>query len=335
MQVENPNFKVIYEGQDITEDISRSLTLLSYTDHVTGETDEIEIKLDDSDGLWRSSWFPKKGDQISVEIGSSPVLNCGVFEIDEIELMGPPDTVTIRGIGAGVKRAVRTKQTVAYEKQTVQKIVQTVADRNGFSVVMSEPEKFSIVVPRVTQNRESDLSFLNRLAASWGAAFSLREETITFEKKTTIEDKSPIKTLTRKDLTKYSFKDKTFETYAKAKLGVHDPGASETVESSAEATDTDSEDTLVIQDSASSQPEADAKTEAALSDKNNKSTEANVTVYGDTDLLSGVNFDLTGMGEISGTYHIETSVHKIDRSSGYTTQMEIKRLAKFTDPSKK
>lgn len=333
MNVLQPKFKVIYEGKDITEDLSRALIMVTYTDHVTGEADEIEIKLDDTDALWRSSWYPKKGDQIKLEIGTGPVLDCGVFEVDELELSGPPDLVTIHGIGAGVTKAVRTKKSVAYENQTVTQIVQTVADRNSLSVVM--PDKFDITLPRVTQNKETDLSFLNRLGASYGAAFSLRGTTVTFVKRATLEAANAIKTITRQDLTKYGFKDKTFETYAKAKLGFHDPGEAEVIETDVDGGEIESEDTLLVDDSAYSQVDAEAKSEAALDNKNKKETEARITVEGDPSLVSGLNFDLTGMGELSGTYHIEASGHKIDRNGGYTTDLELKRVAKFTDPSKK
>lgn len=332
MQVFSPKFKVTYAGKDITEDISRTLIMVSYVDHVTGETDEIEIKVDDSDGLWRGSWFPKKGDQIKLEIGVNPVLNCGTFEIDEIEIAGPPDVISIKGIGAGVSSPIRTKKSVAHENKTVTQIVQSVADAHAYEPVL---DNFNFVLGRVSQNRESDLQFLSRLAGDYGAAFSVRGNQLTFVKKSTIESAAPIKTLTRGDLTKYSFKDKSFETYAKAKLGVHDPAESSIIETDVEGNEIDSEDTLVMEDSAYNQVDAEAKAEAALSAKNTKETDAHITVYGDPDLVSGVNFDLTGMGEISGTYHIETSTHKVDRNGGYTTDLEIKRVAKFTDPSKK
>ena len=43
-------------------------------------------------------------------------------------------------------------------------------------------------------------------------------------------------------------------------------------------------------------------------------------------LVAGVNIDLMGFAIFDGKYHIESSRHRLERSSGYTTEIEVRKL---------
>jgi uncharacterized protein len=43
-------------------------------------------------------------------------------------------------------------------------------------------------------------------------------------------------------------------------------------------------------------------------------------------LVAGVNIDLMGFATFDGKYHIESSRHRLERSSGYTTEVEVRKL---------
>lgn len=83
-----PQARIIYEGKDISADISPYLLSVGYTDRLSGESDELELRLEDTDGRWRGDWYPGKGDSLAVSIGyaGQELVSCGSFEIDEIEL---------------------------------------------------------------------------------------------------------------------------------------------------------------------------------------------------------------------------------------------------------
>ncbi len=49
---------VTYDGQDITEAISKGPLTLTYTDN-TDQADDIQITLEDREGNWRGPWYPK------------------------------------------------------------------------------------------------------------------------------------------------------------------------------------------------------------------------------------------------------------------------------------
>ena len=92
-----PYFKIEYNNKDITRDVSNYVTNIEYTDFECGESDEINITFEDSAQLWQGAWIPTKGDALRVYIGyvGEKLLNCGIFEIDEIEYSAPPDSIVV------------------------------------------------------------------------------------------------------------------------------------------------------------------------------------------------------------------------------------------------
>lgn len=49
--------KVVFNGVDITDDIKKYLLTLSYTDNEEDESDDLQITLQDRDGVWIESWL--------------------------------------------------------------------------------------------------------------------------------------------------------------------------------------------------------------------------------------------------------------------------------------
>jgi len=45
--------------------ISPYITSVSYTDNEHGQSDEIELQIEDSEHRWKSSWYPTKGDLLT------------------------------------------------------------------------------------------------------------------------------------------------------------------------------------------------------------------------------------------------------------------------------
>ncbi len=80
MNVATADFTLLYNSKDITADIARQVISLSYTDKITGESDELEITLEDADARWQNTWYPEKGAQLQLKIyQESQQLDCGVF----------------------------------------------------------------------------------------------------------------------------------------------------------------------------------------------------------------------------------------------------------------
>lgn len=64
-----PIFELFYEQQNITKDVSPYVTSIEYIDVEQGESDELQINIEDSEKLWQDAWIPTKGDCLSAYIG--------------------------------------------------------------------------------------------------------------------------------------------------------------------------------------------------------------------------------------------------------------------------
>ena len=119
-----PTFKLEYNKKDITKDISDYVLNINYTDVEHGRSDEVEIIFEDSQKLWQDAWIPSKGDNIRLYIGyvGEKLLNCGVFEIDEIEFSTPPDILIVKAIATGITKSLRQNNSVTYENKKDVKI---------------------------------------------------------------------------------------------------------------------------------------------------------------------------------------------------------------------
>lgn len=341
-KVRRPKFKVTYEGKDVTKDVSSGLLSITYTDKVEGESDDIALAFEDVDALWRGSWYPRKGDKVKVEIGyDNDLIDCGTFDVDQLDYSGPPDIFEVKGIAAGITAALRTKNSKAYEKQTLRQVAQTIAGKHGMSVVGTiDPVRFE----RVSQNRETDLGFLLRLSISFGHTFSVRDKKLVFTKLQDLDKSAPVSVIDRRDLSSFALRDKATATYKNARVKYHDPKIKKVIEfkttentnaDGANITDPTAEDTLEIRSRAENAGQAEAIAKAALYKANTRSKEGVLSLEGNPLLLAGSTFELTGMGEFSGKYNIVESRHMIEKGGGYVTDLTVRQVGYVADDKKK
>lgn len=333
MQAVSPKVIITYQNKDITADISPYLIDVSYTDVLEGESDSLEITLSDADARWLHAWYPNHGDELSLKIGyeNSPLLDCGLFEIDEISLDGPPDVVKIKALAAGVKRAVRTHNGRAYENTSLRDIANTIAKRNKLKLL---GDVAPIAIARATQVYETDLTFLKNLAAEYGYSFSVRGSSLTFFKRATLKAEAAILVLSRADVASYSFSDKVHGVVSASTVSYHDAKAKTTriitvkdgVASTSTRTNRTSIDTLKTNVRAENDAQAKLKAEAHLDAANEDQTMANFGLMGNVKLVAGVNVQLESFGQFNGKYHMNKSTHKFSRNGGYSTDIELKRV---------
>jgi phage protein D len=331
--IKKPLFKIFYNGKNITQDLSLYLLSVRYTDKVIGESDDIEITLEDTDRRWVDGWYPTKGDRIKLQMGyEGSLLDCGEFEVDEISMTGPPDVISIRGIAAWVTTPMRTKDSKAHENKTLKEIAEFVAKKNGLELI---GQIYTIRIARSSQNQEPDIAYLDRISRQFGYVFSIRGTQLIFTSIFDLEDGLPVKEIDRNDIASYTITDKTSETYSKAVVKYQDPKTkslvtfeSKTLPSalSPSLTDGVKKDVLYIKEKAENRQQAELMANAALHAKNSLQQTISFTIEGDPLLVAGSNILLTGFGTMSGKYHIMTSTHNHSKPSGYTTDCECKRV---------
>ncbi|MCE5991888.1 contractile injection system protein, VgrG/Pvc8 family [Pseudomonas sp. 5FOS] len=154
-----PQFRIHADGKDITALINDRLLLLRSTDRPGMESDDFELRIDARDGTVA---VPARGALIEVHLGyaGQPLTRLGRYTVDEVELLGPPDTLVIRGKASDLRGSGRTIRNGSWEAVPLQRIVAEIGARNGWQAICP----VSTLVPRVDQVNESDFNFITRLA---------------------------------------------------------------------------------------------------------------------------------------------------------------------------
>ena len=316
-----PIFELFYDKKNITNDVSPYVTSIEYTDVEHGESDELTISFEDSEKLWQGAWIPSKGDCLRAYIGyeAEKLLNCGVFEIDELEYDTPPDVITVKGLATGIKKPLRQKNSVGYENKTLKQIAKEIADKHELSLV---GEIADIRVDRITQNQERDLTFLTKLAEQYGYIFKIAENNLVFYDVSKLKGAKSTQIFYKTDLSHINLREKTSQKYKAVQVSYFDPKKKKTVKASARNESVQKGDTLKITARCSDRKQAIIKAKAALSTADTK-IEGSIELPGNPYLIAGLNIEIKGIGHFSGKYHIKQARHVIDRASGYKTYCEV------------
>lgn len=317
----NPIFKVEYENTDITAHISPYVLSVGYIDFEHGQSDEVEIHIEDSNHLWKADWYPSKGDSLKLNIGyeGEKLLNCGSFEIDELEFASPPDTITLKALAANIKKALRQNNSVAYENKTLKQIAQEVADKHSLKLVGSIQE---VKIKRITQNKKRDLEFLKNLAEEYGYIFKISDNKLIFYETAKLKSTDPALILYRQDLISFSIKDKTHDQYQSCQVIYHDPKSKRVISSNIKGS-TSRADALKLNKRCESREQAILKAQAGMN--KNSPVEGSLSLMGNPNIVAGLNIELKGFYHLSGKYHIKQAKHSIDRMSGYKTELEVEK----------
>lgn len=328
-----PSFSVLYDDVDVTTDLAQFVTSLTYTDNLDGqEADNLELQLEDSDGRWFNEWYPDGGAVLTVKLGyvGGELVECGKFEIDDISLSGPPSSVSVKALSAGITKALRTDRNIAYDETTLKGLAEAVAARHGLTLTGTVE---AIKIERATQHKESDIKFLKRVGEEYGYSFSIRHKQLVFYKQADLRKASTVRTITMSDFTsdisRYELRDKIKGTAKSAEVAYLDPKTKKTVSYSVDADGktvaTPSADGIKIKKRTETKAQAKAKAQAAIDQASGEGTSGNMTFYGDAKLCSGVNIELKGFGRFDGTYQVFSSRHSVTRSSGFVTEIDIRR----------
>ena len=175
-----PAYMLTLDGEDITQNFSDRLIGLTMTDNRGFEADQLDIALDDTDGLVE---LPPRGASLTLWLGwqGSALVNKGSFTVDEIEHRGAPDTLTIRGRSADFRGSLNSRREQSWHDTTLGVIVETIAQRNKLTASVADVLK-AIAIPHIDQTQESDAAFLSRLAERNGASVSVKAGKLLFLK---------------------------------------------------------------------------------------------------------------------------------------------------------
>ena len=161
-----PAYRVLADRRDITDAIRDRLLSLTLTDEAGYQSDAVSLRLDDREGKIE---LPRKGAQLEVELGYEErgLAQMGLYVVDEIELSGPPDTLTVQAKAVDMKSILKQHKIRAWSA-TIQEIVSTIAQEHGLKPRV-DSALGAIRIPHIDQTEESDLHFLTRLGQQYDA----------------------------------------------------------------------------------------------------------------------------------------------------------------------
>ncbi len=162
-----PDFRVIADNTDITAAIKRGLLSLRVTDEAGVGSDKVEIKLDDRNGKIA---LPRTGAELDIALGyqETGLVRMGLYIVDEVSIASPPQSMTIRAHAADMRQVLKAPKTKTWGAVTLANVVNEIAAAHGLEPRISS-DMASIQLPYLTQTEESDLHLLTRLARNHGA----------------------------------------------------------------------------------------------------------------------------------------------------------------------
>ncbi|MDP4201431.1 MAG: hypothetical protein Q8861_01950 [Bacteroidota bacterium] len=328
--------QLFWNKNNVTEQIWPYVSSVSYTDHEEEATDEVQLVLDNTSGRWFEDWYPAEGDTLKLYIGyQDQQIDTGLFEVDDVTLSGPPDQITIKAISAGISKALRTRNNKAFEEQTLKQIALFFCKKHGFTLVDGSNMLSQINLDRKTQENKTDLAFLSELAKEYGFMFTIKGMKMVFISYYDLEQVASVTEIDKTQLSSYEINEKTYDTYAGGQLKQRNPKKGKIVVYNVDnILTTNKPDKMIFYGSVASKGQAEAKVKGGLWGKNKYKQSGSIVIPGEPLMVAGNNFDLTGLGNGSGKYHIPTSTHTVDGSGGYTTSLEIRKTGSIPKPKR-
>lgn len=319
-------------GADVSETVESYFLGMTYTDHEEDKTDDLQINLEDRDGVWIGGM----GEEVVATIiqtnwetdGKDKVLDCGTFEIDSVEYSGPPGQVSIKATSLPHRASIRSdKKSRGWEKIKLSAIAGEIASKNGMNCMFE-----SAIDPFYTRREQvqiSDIVFLQGLCKDAGISLKASAKCIILFDELDYEKKGSVRKIKRgeADISSYRLGNSATDTkYSKCHVSYTNPQTDETIEYTYTPRDSDGDrQTLEINEKVDSREEARQLAMKRLRQKNKSEFSAEFSLVGDTSLVAGVNVEVEDFGMFDGKYIIETATHNVT-GSGYTTQIKLRRV---------
>ena len=324
--------KILYDNKDISKDLAQYLKSFSYNDVISGQADDLSITLEDRTGLWKNDWLPEKGATLVVSIitqawwkdtFSEEELPLGIFEIDEIEVGGPPEEVKIKAVSVPNNTSLRgVDRTRAWEKTKLSVIANDIAKEAGLSLfydTYTDP-----ILDRSEQTEQSDLSFLMKLCNDAGLALKITDNKIVIFDEEKYEKNDIVMTVTKgSDLIKsYNFKSSTREIYSACHVKYQNSDTKNNIEYTF-ALNNKQGKTLMINQEVKTVAEAETLAKKKLREKNKEELTASFSLVGTFLLVAGVTINIVGFGKFDGKYIVSKASHEV--GGGYSVNIDLRR----------
>jgi len=331
MNARRARLQISYQNKDITADLQPDLLSWSYTDNLSGQADDLQIKVKDEDKRWIGPWMPDHGAELTGKIvrehweqdGKVDALPIGKFEIDEVDISGPPSAATIKGISVPESSSLRGQEKYrAWEKVKLSVIAKDIAGKAKLRLIYQvddDPE-----YDRVEQSGETDLAFLMRLCNDAGLCLKITGSDMVIFDEEEYEKKPAVATIRPEHVKSYQGKRTTQGLYRACRVVYHSSKGKKKIDYTFTPPNAPKTGrTLHVNQQVSSVKEAQRLAKKKLREANRNAVTFSLTMPGDTRFAAGITIDLAGFGKIDGKYIITRAVHS--QSNGYEVQLDLRR----------
>lgn len=176
MSIKKPSFILKANGKDVTSSLKPYIYAIEYTDAKDNEADGFKISFQGENFA-----PPSYKDILKVWLGFDAKLwYIGSFSVLKTRLEYGTKKVSVTATPVNFSTQIKEKRTASYENVSLDKILQKIAKRNDLSVKNSF---YDLVFLHLSQDDESDISFMRRIAKDIGATFAIKNDTILFRPK--------------------------------------------------------------------------------------------------------------------------------------------------------
>lgn len=318
-----PVFQIVADGKDITALINDRLLLLRTSDKPGMESDEFELRIDDRA---QAVTLPSRGAKIEVFLGYSAqaMARLGSYTVDEVEVTGPPDTITLRGKASDMRGSGKTTRSGSWEEVALAKIVSDVAARNGWEPGCTVQTR----VPRVDQRNESDFNFITRLAKQYDCTAKVANGKLVVLPRQGGQSASGkaigTVTISRADVSRYSFRlgDRSTQRAVKTQHQDKATGKLNVVELGNDDAPTGLPGVHTDRHIYPNKSAAEQAAKARLAAFNRSTAAVRLEIVGRTDLFAERTVNAQGFKNgLDGEYLVD-SVEQVFTASGWTTTVE-------------
>lgn len=320
-----PKITVTVDGAPVPGLFFERLISLVITDREGIRSDMVEMTFDDAPPHFAP---PRRGAVVAVTISARGAAGfVGSYVVDRVDMACLPYTLTVRGHSADYRSAMKTTKTRHWDGQTVGNIVRQIAGEHRLAPKVSEAVSGHLY-PWIGQQEETDLAFLERLAARHGALFTIKAGVLLWLRRgageTADGTSMPPAVILPGALIEGSCRVSETDVDRFATVTAHwqdSAGAarrSVTVEG-----DPDGAGDHVLAAPLSSEAEARAAAEAAAQEMRRGVTEMSCTVAGHPGLMAGQPVIFRGLRpSVDGReFILETVRHAFAKGSGLRTSM--------------
>jgi len=319
-----PAWRVVLDGQDLTDRFRPRLLELSLCEARGGEADQLDLQIHDHDGRMA---LPRRGVELSVAIGwhDAGLIDKGTFKVDEVEHSGSPDVITIRARSADLTHSMRTRRERSWHDVTLGAVVRTLAGEHGLQARIA-PALAGIAIPHLDQTGESDVNLLTRLGQRHDAVATVKAGALLFmpigSGTTASGEPLPGAVLRRRDGDRHRFSQVDRDKYSGVRaFWHHKAGASRKSVLVGE-----SGDAKRLRDTYSNEAEARQQADAEWKRLQRGAAQLSYSLaLGRADLYPEQKIRVEGFkAEIDGTGWLVSKVtHRITGSGGFTSDLEL------------